>query len=82
MATRHYNVEGAEITPRARTLTGGTLDGDQSRQLIEAVPNVELYRWTNKESEHQGGRVHAKIALADPVHVGRVATNGQQRGHG
>lgn len=44
---------------------GGTLDGDQSRLLIEAVPNVELYRWTNRESEHQGGRVHAKIALAD-----------------
>lgn len=29
------------------------------------MPSAIVYRWAEKDTEHKGGRVHAKIALAD-----------------
>lgn len=45
--------------------SGGTLDSDQSKDLRSAVPNAKVYRWTDKDAEYIGGKVHAKIVLAD-----------------
>lgn len=44
---------------------GGTLKTDQSIELVKAFPAVKTYRWTEKDAEYAGGKVHAKIALAD-----------------
>lgn len=44
---------------------GGTLEKDQSSQLSKAVPKARIYCWSCKNAEYDGGKVHAKIALAD-----------------
>ncbi|MBY4638363.1 DISARM system phospholipase D-like protein DrmC [Sphingopyxis sp. XHP0097] len=44
---------------------GGTLDKDQALQLLKAVPKTRIYRWSHKDGDFDGGKVHAKIALAD-----------------
>ncbi len=44
---------------------GGTLERDQSKDLVGAVPEAKIYRWTERDAEHRGGKIHAKIALAD-----------------
>jgi cardiolipin synthase A/B len=45
---------------------GGTLDEDPISMLDKnRNPKVNLYRWTNKPSNFQGGKIHAKIAVAD-----------------
>ena len=54
-----------QVLLEASKADGGTLDHDQSKELLRAVPNAKIYRWLEKSTEHQGGKVHAKIALAD-----------------
>lgn len=44
---------------------GGTLEKDQASQLAKAVPIAKIYRWSDKTGDYAGGKVHAKIALAD-----------------
>jgi cardiolipin synthase len=44
---------------------GGSMSMDMIGKMSELVPNAVLYAWTNKTDSFYGGRVHAKIALAD-----------------
>ncbi len=44
---------------------GGAVDHDSVAMLREKVPGISLYGWNNKGTEFAGGRVHAKIAIAD-----------------
>lgn len=44
---------------------GGAVDHDGISMLREKVPGISLYGWNNKGTEFAGGRVHAKIAIAD-----------------
>ncbi|MCK9608834.1 MAG: DISARM system phospholipase D-like protein DrmC [Methylomonas sp.] len=44
---------------------GGSMSMDVIGKMRKLVPNVVLYAWTNKTDPFSGGRVHAKIALAD-----------------
>lgn len=61
----HQRGISIHVLLEASKADGGTLDHDQSRELLRAVPNAKIYRWLEKSAEHQGGKVHAKIALAD-----------------
>ncbi|GAB5521995.1 MAG: DISARM system phospholipase D-like protein DrmC [Rhodothermales bacterium] len=47
------------------TSHGGSLDVDPLDTMRTAVPEAELYAWQNKQEPFLGGRVHAKIAVAD-----------------
>lgn len=44
---------------------GGSVSIDVIGKMRELVPDATLYAWTNKADPFSGGRVHAKIALAD-----------------
>lgn len=44
---------------------GGSLNVDPIQTMREAVPGAELYAWRVKEEQFRGGRVHAKVAVAD-----------------
>lgn len=47
-------------------LHGGTLDQDPISIFEQSdYQKVNLYRWINKSSNFQGGKIHAKIAVAD-----------------
>ena len=48
---------------------GGSLDVDPIGAMRSAVPEAWVYAWAVKEGDHVGGRVHAKVAVAD----GRIA---------
>lgn len=44
---------------------GGSLDVDPIQAMRTAVPGAELYAWRDKAEPFAGGRVHAKVAVAD-----------------
>jgi|SRR5690625_2170182 len=44
---------------------GGSVPYDAIGQIQKSVPSACLYAWREKESLHMGGRVHAKVAVAD-----------------
>lgn len=44
---------------------GGTIDIDSIGKLKASVPAASLYAWREKAPEFTGGRVHAKVAVAD-----------------
>lgn len=44
---------------------GGTMSMDVIGKMRELIPKAMLYAWSNKSDVFSGGRVHAKIALAD-----------------
>jgi len=44
---------------------GGAIDIDVISQMKKLIPNANVYAWKVKTLEHQGGRVHAKVAVAD-----------------
>lgn len=44
---------------------GGSLDVDSFIIMHKLVPKAVLYTWKNKEPQFYGGRVHAKVAVAD-----------------
>ncbi len=44
---------------------GGSLDVDPIQTMRTAVPGAELYAWLEKAGPFAGGRVHAKVAVAD-----------------
>jgi cardiolipin synthase len=44
---------------------GGSVNIDVIGKMRDLVPDAMLYAWTNKTDPFSGGRVHAKIALAD-----------------
>ena len=48
---------------------GGSLSVDPIRTMGAAVPGAALYAWQDKAELFAGGRVHAKVAVAD----GRIA---------
>lgn len=47
------------------TSHGGSLDVDPLETMRAAVPQAELYAWQDKGEPFVGGRVHAKVAVAD-----------------
>ena len=61
----HHRGVTIRVLLEASKAHGGTLEHDQSKELLRAIPDAKFYRWLEKGSEHQGGKVHAKIALAD-----------------
>lgn len=44
---------------------GGTLKSDQFEGLKTALPDASFYHWTSRDEEFAGGKVHAKIVVAD-----------------
>jgi cardiolipin synthase A/B len=44
---------------------GGTIEHDAAALLRDKIPGISLYGWKDQEPEYAGGRVHAKIAVAD-----------------
>lgn len=44
---------------------GGSISIDGIGKMMEVVPGARLYAWQDKAEQFSGGRVHAKIALAD-----------------
>lgn len=44
---------------------GGTLATDPTQRMRKALPGAELYSWKDKSEPFAGGRVHAKLAVAD-----------------
>lgn len=44
---------------------GGSMNIDVISSMRELVPNANIYAWTNKSEEFEGGRVHAKVVVAD-----------------
>lgn len=44
---------------------GGSITFDAIGRMRELVPSVRMYTWVNKTEGYEGGRVHAKVAVAD-----------------
>jgi cardiolipin synthase A/B len=44
---------------------GGSISIDVIGKMRTLVPSARLYAWIDKNDEFSGGRVHAKVALAD-----------------
>lgn len=44
---------------------GGSISFDAIRKLKALVPNAHLYTWRDRSEIFSGGRVHAKVAVAD-----------------
>ena len=44
---------------------GGSINIDVIGKMRTLVPSARLYAWIDKNDEFSGGRVHAKVALAD-----------------
>ena len=44
---------------------GGSIDTDSIGRMRRLAPQANLYAWRKKDSQFAGGRVHAKIAVAD-----------------
>ncbi|GIV03548.1 MAG: phospholipase [Fimbriimonadales bacterium] len=47
------------------TSEGGSLGVDPIANMRAAVPGAEFYAWRAKDEAYEGGRVHAKVAVAD-----------------
>lgn len=60
--TRHVCVN---VLLEASEADGGTLENDPSTILRKLVPQASIYQWTSRTEEFLGGKVHAKIAVAD-----------------
>ena len=54
-----------KVLLEASKADGGSLDNDPSGILRKLVPNASIYRWSSQPEEFIGGKVHAKIAIAD-----------------
>jgi cardiolipin synthase A/B len=54
-----------KVLLEASKADGGSLDNDPSGILRKLVPNASIYRWSSQSEEFIGGKVHAKIAIAD-----------------
>lgn len=61
----HARGVAIRVLMEASKTDGGSLERDQSKELVRAVPGAKIYRWTEKDAEHADGKIHAKIALAD-----------------
>jgi cardiolipin synthase len=44
---------------------GGSISIDVIGKMRDLVPSARLYGWNDKQGEFSGGRVHAKVAVAD-----------------
>lgn len=44
---------------------GGSIKQDVVKAMRKALPGAEIYTWRKKEGEFEGGKVHAKVAVAD-----------------
>lgn len=44
---------------------GGSIEIDVIVKMKNAVPSSHIYAWRDKAAEFEGGRVHAKVAVAD-----------------
>ena len=44
---------------------GGSLERNQAKEIETLVPLANVYHWTSKSDEFEGGKIHAKIAVAD-----------------
>jgi cardiolipin synthase len=44
---------------------GGVIEMDVIGQIKKLIPYAKVYAWTGKSGEFDGGRVHAKVAVAD-----------------
>lgn len=44
---------------------GGTLSIDPIALMRSRIPGMKMYSWGERQGEHSGGRVHAKICVAD-----------------
>jgi phosphatidylserine/phosphatidylglycerophosphate/cardiolipin synthase-like enzyme len=67
------------ILLEASKADGGTLDNDTSKTLRELVPQAHIYQWTSLTNQFQGGKVHAKIAVADATSA--FVTSANLTGH-
>lgn len=54
---------------------GGTLNDDQTRKAIKLAPLLEIYEWQAREAPFNGGKVHAKIAVADGMRAFLTSAN-------
>ena len=54
-----------KVLLEASKADGGSLDNDPSEMLRKLVPQASIYQWTTQSEEFLGGKVHAKIAVAD-----------------
>ena len=44
---------------------GGSIEIDVIAKMKKAIPRAHIYAWKDKAIEFDGGRVHAKVAIAD-----------------
>jgi phosphatidylserine/phosphatidylglycerophosphate/cardiolipin synthase-like enzyme len=44
---------------------GGQVSVDSMRMIRESVQDAQIYTWSRKEGPFVGGKVHAKLAIAD-----------------
>ncbi len=44
---------------------GGTLSMDPIALMKSTIPGMQMYSWCERQGEHSGGKVHAKICVAD-----------------
>ena len=44
---------------------GGSINQDVVKAMRNALPGAKIYTWQKKEGEFAGGKVHAKVAVAD-----------------
>jgi len=54
-----------QILLEASQAQGGTIIHDAAELLRSKIPGISLYGWKDQEPQYVGGRVHAKIAVAD-----------------
>ena len=54
-----------KILLESSTAFGGRLDEDQVCEMRRHVPSAQYYRWMDRVDEFLGGRVHAKVFVAD-----------------
>jgi phosphatidylserine/phosphatidylglycerophosphate/cardiolipin synthase-like enzyme len=44
---------------------GGSIEIDVIAKMKKVIPRAHVYAWKDKAAEFEGGRVHAKVAVAD-----------------
>jgi cardiolipin synthase A/B len=54
-----------KILLESSTAFGGRLEEDQVSEMRRHVPSAQYYRWMDRVDEFLGGRVHAKVFVAD-----------------
>jgi len=54
-----------KILLESSTAFGGRLEEDQVSEMRRRVPLAQYYRWMDRVDEFLGGRVHAKVFVAD-----------------